>query len=570
MENAALNRRYERERRVRKQAENLLEDKSRELFETNQKLKNMLVDLEAQVQARTEEYKKAMLEAESANKAKSTFLATMSHEIRTPLNGIISGLGLVKDKISESEYRAHIEIAYNSGNALLGIMNDILDLSKIEAGHMQMEESVFDLHQELNLVADLFSSRAQEKNLKLKIDIDKYLSKWWIGDAGRIKQILLNFVSNAIKFTDHGAIVIAAAQTTDGEICFSVADDGIGIPEDKRHLLFQDFQQVDTSYSRRFSGTGLGLAICRSLTELMGGTIGVDSIEGEGSRFWVKLPLKQGEAVEVAFNKVQEPDELFGRILLAEDSSTNALVAQALLRLKKLNVDRVVDGADAVTAWRSKPYDLILMDLSMPNMDGFEATKIIRQEEKSNKKIPILALTANVSSEDLEACMTVGMNGVISKPIQRNELFSKLIEWLPDAQSEHKVTVSKNNDNNILETEVFSHEKFADDWQDLPVQVQFDIITLFADEMKEREIAILNLIRRKKWVPAKKEAHALKSAAGNVGANRLYKLAAKLEKTLVSDHKEAKAHAALLTDVCSATAIEINQHRERLRYKLSA
>ena len=373
----------------------------------------------------------AKVEAESANRTKSTFLATMSHEIRTPLNGVLGMAQAMAADPLDPIQRRRLNVVRQSGEALLGILNDILDISKIKAGKLDLEEIEFDLGELATNTQSNFASLASEKGLSLVLDIDKARGLYR-GDPARLRQILSNLISNALKFTEAGEIRVAITHA-DGQLSIVVSDTGVGISQDSLSALFSMFTQADSSTTRRFGGTGLGLAICRELAELMGGSIEATSEPGRGSTFTVVLPIEWvGETAQgVASGAVQPvPPRAMDpiRILAAEDNGVNRMVLKTLLEQAGQELLIVENGAEAVAAWRSEPWDVVLMDVQMPVMDGPTATRTIRRLEAADgrPRTPIVGLTANAMAHQIVEYRAAGMDAVVTKPIQVRELFETL------------------------------------------------------------------------------------------------------------------------------------------------
>ncbi len=391
--------------------------------------------MEAQAQA----LQSALAAADDASRAKSDFLATMSHEIRTPMNGVLGVTTLLLDSKLDADQRDLVSTIKSSGEALLMIINDILDFSRIEAGRVRVEPMPFDLEEAVRRVHDLLRSEAEAKGLAFTTEYSKDAPRYLVGDKGRISQVLVNLVGNAIKFTHEGSVTVAieALERSDASALMrvEVTDTGIGIPTAAQDRLFQKFSQADSSTTRRFGGTGLGLAISKQLAELMGGSISYKSEEGKGSKFVVsiRLPLATEEQVrnaarnsEPLIEELDKPREI-RRVLLAEDNAVNQKVVVRALKKLGCMVDVAQNGREAVSLSEKVRYDLILMDVQMPEVDGFEATRTIRtREQTTGGYTPIVAMTANAMPGDREQCLDAGMDEYLTKPVTFDAIKSLL------------------------------------------------------------------------------------------------------------------------------------------------
>ncbi len=389
----------------------------------------------------------AKLEAESASRSRSEFIATVSHEIRTPMNGILGVAQLLASTELNSEQNKYLGALRMSAEGLLSILNDILDFSKIEAGKLEINPEPFDIKDLCEDCLGLFAGITQSKDLKISLFIEPTISSYLLGDGIRIRQILINLLGNAIKFTEKGIVQLDLRPATGQpkKIRFTVKDEGIGMSDSTLKKLFQPYTQADGTSTRKYGGTGLGLAICNRLVGLMGGNIGVTSQLGLGSEFYIEIPLPKAENpknIKAELNsevgtispiEIRTDYKSIQHILLVEDNAVNRLIATKMLEKLGATTEIAINGVEAVEKWQSGKFDLIFMDCQMPEMDGYEATRKIRELEivqKINFRIPIVALTAHAMEEDRKHCLEAGMDEYLSKPVKAESLRLALDTWV--------------------------------------------------------------------------------------------------------------------------------------------
>lgn len=468
--------------------------------------------------------KKQSLHSEKKVKAaasvKENFLANMSHEIRTPLNAILGFTNILQKSKLDPQQRNHIQIIQSSGNNLLSIVNDILDLSKIEAGMMRIEEAPFRVADVMATVQQMLSPKADEKNLQLIIKIDEEIPETVCGDAVRLTQVLVNLVNNSIKFTEEGGVYVRVTPyKKSGDsitLEFVVRDTGIGIPKDKQRYIFERFEQAEAETTRRFGGTGLGLSIVKHLIDLQKGTITLNSEEGNGTSILVELPYRITNETVPALKQTTttyNPNLMNNsncKILVAEDNIMNQHLIKHLLKTWGFEYDLVFNGVQAVDALKNQKYDLILMDIQMPEMDGHTATKAIRNELKSN--IPIIAMTAHAMAGEQQKCINSGMNDYISKPIQEDALYNLIMKFAPNTGEKQAAPAPKGK---VIDLKYI--ESFSEGNQELKDQMIREFVKRVPDSIATLEKAI----DEKNYTSIYRIAHDLKTTVHFLGLTAL-------------------------------------------------
>ncbi|EKO3515133.1 TMAO reductase system sensor histidine kinase/response regulator TorS [Vibrio fluvialis] len=494
--------------------EDVVEERTLQLRETNQKLNQEVLN-----------HAKARLDAEQASRAKSVFLATMSHEIRTPMNGVLGTAHLLQDTPLSDTQRHYVNVIDRSGQNLLAILNDVLDYSKIEAGHLQIRDANFNLRHMLRCVYQLMESRAKEKGLALNLHIDSDLADYWKGDETRLQQVLNNLVSNAIKFTPQGHVDLAVYPDPNDEcdVLFEVCDTGIGISAADQQTLFDAFTQAEAGLATQ-GGTGLGLAISSRLVEAMQGELQVESSLNEGSRFYFSLPLELGDAVtEPAEVPLTNTSSV--KVLVVEDNDVNQLVAEGFLNSLGHQVVIAANTKQALSVFAQQRFDIALLDINLPDGDGVSLMNQLRalEQQQGQTPIPMVAVSAHVFNEEVNHYLASGFDGYLPKPLVKSELARMLAQQLGLSDTPHKATNSQSHQDNMLNT-----TQLRDDIEVLGMEKMAEIVRYFRQGAQHTSMQFAERTLSEEAI--KQAAHKLKGSAGSLGLIQLMKLCEEVER----------------------------------------
>ncbi|MCG3166943.1 MAG: Sensor histidine kinase RcsC [Bacteroidia bacterium] len=507
--------------------------------------------------------------AEQSAKVKEQFLANMSHEIRTPMNSIIGFTELLMQSKLNSDQQDNVNAIRQAGENLTVIINDILDFSKIEAGKLNIEQTLFSFSEVIATIKNLFTLKAQQNNIKLIFNIDHKIPEALIGDAVRLDQVLINLVSNALKFTSKGWVEVSAELKSIAEnrciIQFKVEDTGIGIPKDKLDMVFQSFTQASNDTTRKYGGTGLGLTIVDQLVKLMGGTLYLKSNEGTGTLFSFTLEFEKGNEDEIAFvNKTpfsEQENKLTGmKILLCEDNEMNQRLVEKIIRKQwNATLDIASNGKAGFEFFKKNKYDVILMDVQMPEMDGFETTRRIRKyRDKSKSQTPIMAMTADALLEERNKCFEVGMNDYLSKPFKQGELFSKILNLTEKNGNTH---ILQSKEARVVNTESLRELTGDDD------AFMAEMIEIYLRNTPSMLKELKSSFKKQDFETLKRMAHKLKSSLGMMGMNESLTIADSIEHFDESnvDQSILKLQIERLSDLISASLNELKKELQKLK-----
>ncbi len=543
-------------RRHREELQQLVAERTRQLEEANSRLTQEAAD-----------HATAREAAEAANRAKTEFLATMSHEIRTPVSGLLGLLRMVKDETHDPEQRQQLELASGAGETLLSLLGNVLDYSKVEAGHLDLELMDYDLQGLLDGIALLLRPTAQGKGLDFRLEIDPDLPPRLRGDLGKIRQILFNLAGNAVKFTDRGAVTLSAGHAEKGRLVFAVADSGPGIPAEAQERIFEPFAQLDPSIARQHGGAGLGLAICRQLTALLEGSLTLESSPGEGSRFRLELPLVEAAAPQPAEVRLPAGGELKterGRkILVADDDPVSLLVVRAFLQRMGHRVATAQNGAEALSLMTMERPDLVLMDISMPGMDGLETTRRIRAlADPDLSRLPVVGMSAHVFRQEIEGHLAAGLDRLLTKPVFPERLFDT-IETLfrepGEPQAAEALAEPAGDEAGRSGSPILDEQVLDEDASMLGLAAVTRILETYRSVLPRQLAALEDAAGTGDPAALAKAAHAIKSAAGAVGASRLAQQAGTCEEAAESGRETeayglARSLAALHEESLAAIA----------------
>lgn len=576
-EMSLLRRRLEREIKARHQAEMILETKALELYNANEDLRQLNESLEVAVEERTRELMAAKIRAEGAEQSQKKFLANMSHEIRTPLNAIIGMAHLLYDTRPTLKQVDYLNVLKNSANHLHNLISDILDYSKIDSGNIEINAQPFDLFGLVRTLQKTFQLKVEGRPIRIEAFVDADIQEQVIGDAVLLNQILMNLLSNAEKFTEKGKIgvrvALAERQNGAGIFEFEVYDTGVGMNEDQLPLIFQDFQQLDNEYHVKYKGTGLGLAITRKLVELQGGTIEVESRKGRGTTFTITLPyqiadevLQSGKTIPTdisnaasaqAVDRIAENLLPTGcKVLVVEDNDMNRKYLFGLLDKWRIQYDVAFNGREAVILAEKKAYDMILMDIQMPIMDGNEATLHIRNTSNPNQHIPIIALTASALLDQKSRSERTGMTDFLTKPFSPSQLLKKLNQYLPvatDSEPKKKLDLPPSVSASNFRFDARLDGVYLTDFYEADWAHAADMFEIFLTTNSKELDLMPPLLESENWEGLAKIAHKLKPAFAMVGLSWLTEQMTFLENELQTNPHQDKI-ALILNNIISETA----------------